>query len=48
MEQDVMIAVQTIDNIKPKFGVQLEHTSNLYLKDVVEELTERYKDVDFT
>jgi hypothetical protein len=30
-----------------KFGVKLEHESNLYLKDIVDKLKEIYPDVDF-
>jgi len=48
MEQDVMLALsQTVDYIRDKFGVTLDHVTDLYLKDVVVELREQYKDVDF-
>lgn len=49
MEKDVMIALRkTVEYIIDKFSVTLDHVSDLYLKDVVVELQERYKDVDFT
>jgi type II restriction enzyme len=48
MEKDVMIALrQTIEYITDKFSVALNHISDLLLKDVVVELRERYRDVDF-
>jgi type II restriction enzyme len=31
-----------------KFGVKLEHESNMYLKDIVDKLKELYPDVDFS
>ena len=49
MEQDVIVALQkTVVHIERKFAVILDHTTNLYLKDIVSMLQERYKDVDFT
>jgi len=48
MEKAVMIALmETIDYITQKFGVKLNHVSAVYLKDIIAELRERYKDVDF-
>jgi len=49
MEKDVIIALsKTIDFITDKFSVELNHISDLYLKDVVVELQEHYRDVDFS
>jgi type II restriction enzyme len=49
MEKDVIIALkQTIEYITDKFSVMLHHVSDLYLKDIVLELRERYRDVDFS
>jgi len=49
MEKDVMIALrQTKEYITDKFHVTLDHVSDLHLKDIVVELRERYKDVDFS
>ncbi|GAB6393035.1 MAG: Type-2 restriction enzyme RsrI [Treponematales bacterium] len=49
MEKAVMIAVhQSMDYIQNKFHVTLDHAADLHLKDVVIELREMYKDVDFT
>ncbi|MDR1216309.1 MAG: restriction endonuclease [Treponema sp.] len=49
MEKDVMIALRkTVEYIMDKFAVTLDHISDLYLKDVVMELWERYRDVDFS
>jgi type II restriction enzyme len=49
MEKDVMIALrQTQEYITDKFHVTLDHVSDLLLKDIVVELRERYKDVDFS
>jgi hypothetical protein len=44
-----MIALhQTIGYISDKFSVALNHISDLFLKDVVVELRERYRDFDFS
>ncbi|GHU73361.1 hypothetical protein FACS189450_13000 [Spirochaetia bacterium] len=49
MEKDVMKALdKTIEYIVGKFSVMLDHVSDLYLKDVIVELRERYRDVDFS
>jgi type II restriction enzyme len=49
MEKDVMLAVrQTQEYIIEKFYVKLDHVSDLHLKDIVVELRERYKNVDFS
>ena len=49
MEKDVMIALrQTIEYITDKFSVALNYISDLLLKDVIVELRERYRDVDFS
>jgi type II restriction enzyme len=48
MEKNVMQALgETIKYITKKFNVKPDHVKNLYLKDVVSELRERYKNVDF-
>ena len=49
MEQAVIVALlQTVDYISNKFNVVLDHISNMYLKDIVIELREKYRDVDFS
>jgi type II restriction enzyme len=49
MEKDVIIALhKTVEYIINKFTVTLDHVSDLYLKDVVVKLRERYRDVDFS
>jgi len=49
MEQSVTKALlKTIEYIEDKFNVNLDHISDLFLKDIVLELRERYKDVDFS
>ena len=49
MEKNVMVALQqTIEYVVEKFSVKLDHISDLYLKDLVIELQERYHDVDFS
>jgi type II restriction enzyme len=49
MEQTVIKAlVKTINFVEDKFDVKLNHVSDMYLKDVVVELRERYKGVDFS
>jgi type II restriction enzyme len=49
MEKDAIVAVQQVETyIMEKFHVTLCHESNLYLSDIVCELRERYKDVDFS
>ncbi|GMO64932.1 MAG: hypothetical protein Ta2A_12880 [Treponemataceae bacterium] len=49
MEKDVMKALdKTVEYIVSKFSVILDHVSDLYLKDVIVELKERYRDVDFS
>jgi type II restriction enzyme len=49
MEQSVTKALfKTIEYIEGKFHVKLDHVSDLYLKDIVIELRERYTDVDFS
>jgi hypothetical protein len=49
MEQTVIVALlQTVDYISNKFNVVLDHVSNMYLKDIVIELREKYRDVDFS
>ncbi|MDR2717495.1 MAG: restriction endonuclease [Treponema sp.] len=48
MEQSVTKALlKTIEYIEEKFNVNLDHISDLFLKDIVLELRERYTDVDF-
>jgi type II restriction enzyme len=48
MEKDIMVALcQTIEYISKKFNVILDHVSEISLQDIVVELKERYKDVDF-
>jgi len=39
---------KVILHIIKKFGVKLEHESNMYLKDIVKKLKEIYPDVDFS
>jgi type II restriction enzyme len=49
MEQSVTKALlKTIEYIEEKFNVNLDHVSDLFLKDIVMELRERYTDVDFS
>jgi len=49
MEKNVIVALQhTITYIEKKFMVLLDHTTDLYLKDIVHVLQEHYQDVDFT
>jgi len=49
MEQDVIVALQqTVMYIEKKFRVRLAHTTDLFLKDIISVLQERYQDVDFT
>jgi len=49
MEKTVIVALSKVaDNIKEKFAVSLDHVTDLYLKDVIIELQERYHDVDFS
>ena len=49
MEQTVIVALlQTVDYIENKFNIVLDHVPNMYLKDIVIELRERYRDVDFS
>jgi type II restriction enzyme len=49
MEKDVMVALwQTVAYITNKFGVKLDHVSNMLLKDIVIELRNMYKDIDFS
>jgi type II restriction enzyme len=49
MEQSVTKALlKTIEHIEEKFNIVLDHISDLYLKDIILELRERYNDVDFS
>jgi type II restriction enzyme len=49
MEKDVMKALcQTQEYIISKFGVELDHVPDLYLKEIVLELRAMYKNVDFS
>jgi len=49
MEQSVTKALlKTIEYIEEKFNINLDHVSDLFLKDIVLELRERYTDVDFS
>jgi hypothetical protein len=49
MEQAATKAlIKTIDFIEGKFNAHLNHASDMYLKDVIIELCERYKGVDFS
>jgi type II restriction enzyme len=49
MEQSVTKALlETIEYIEQKFDVKLNHVSDLYLRDIIIELRERYTDVDFS
>jgi type II restriction enzyme len=49
MEQSVTKALlKTIEHIEEKFNVNLDHVSDLFLKDIVFELRERYTNVDFS
>jgi type II restriction enzyme len=49
MEQSVTKALlKTIEYIEEKFNVNFDHVSDLFLKDIVMELRERYTDVDFS
>jgi type II restriction enzyme len=49
MEQSVTKALlKTIEYIEEKFNVYLDHISDLFLKDIVLELRERYTNVDFS
>jgi type II restriction enzyme len=48
MEKHVMLALeQTIEYILKKFSVRLDHVSDMNLQILVEELEDRYPDVDF-
>ena len=43
-----MVALSlTVEHVQNKFSINLLHKSNLYLKDVVADLKQLYKDVDF-
>jgi type II restriction enzyme len=49
MEQNITKALlKTIEYIEEKFNVKLDHVSDLFLKDIIIELRERYTDVDFS
>jgi type II restriction enzyme len=49
MEKNVMKALrQTQEYIISKFGVELDHVPDLYLKEIVLELRAMHKDVDFS
>jgi type II restriction enzyme len=49
MEQSVTKAlIKTIDFIEEKFNANLNHVSDMYLKDIIIELRERYKGVNFS
>jgi type II restriction enzyme len=49
MEQSITKAlIKTIDFIEGKFNANLNHVSDMYLKDIIIELRERYRGVDFS
>lgn len=48
MESSLGLAVQeTISRIEQNFNVQLQHDGKLYLKDIVSDLADTFKNVDF-
>ena len=44
----IQALVQTVDYIKEKFNISLNHVKDIYLKDIIFDLREKYKDVDFS